>query len=467
MPVNQCHLSWPPALLRVSALGGIALLLSTMVPPAHAATSDTELRLRPHCTLESGVGPFGEVPDVDASYDPAVDACPQFSVEDPQTLRTPILRQGDTLDFDIVVENPSLQGISRVRSWLSYDPNVLEGVSVQIHPNFPSVTPGEAGFDPGNGYVQIEASNETDPEDRPIVVVARILMRVRKTTPSGTFISFYDVQPRGHTTVATQESGNEELILGSEPGSLHVLFSTAGETPVEPEEPEPEVPTETPETPEIPDPVPFVPAPEPGTVPTGGACTVDGDCQSGFCRNGFCAEPEVTTPNEDRTSFSLLQVRNLRVTSEGSDIYLAWDPLNSSVLKAYNVYYGTIPGTYIQRKTVDETFSNLTIGPLTIDTRYYLAIRAVSDDDEESAFSQEVAVTVGDPSSSTAPLVAIPGGGTPPPTNPLNGNVTGNAVPGETGVPTVLAIVVVLSAGMGTLLASRRQRIALTRSPHV
>ena len=36
-------------------------------------------------------------------------------------------------------------------------------------------------------------------------------------------------------------------------------------------------------------------------------------------------------------------------------MYLGWEGLNSSQLKAYNVYYGTTSGKYIQRRSIDNS----------------------------------------------------------------------------------------------------------------
>jgi hypothetical protein len=107
--------------------------------------------------------------------------------------------------------------------------------------------------------------------------------------------------------------------------------------------------------------------------------------------------------------------------------------------------------------------TSLTIPNLPLGTTYYFAIRAVSTADEESAFSQEVAVTIGDPTTSTAPLMLNQQNtSTPPQTNPLQGQ---DNLPGETGIPTFLIILIITSALIGTVLASRRQLTATLSHP--
>lgn len=135
-------------------------------------------------------------------------------------------------------------------------------------------------------------------------------------------------------------------------------------------------------------------------------------------------------------------------------MYVAWDPLTSSQLKAYNLYYGTTTGRYIQRKTVSGDSTSMAIRGLPEKTTYFVAIRALSAQDEESAFSQEVAVEVGNPKTSTAPL-----------TGDLLATRKPVTVPGETGMSSVITLILTISAITGTALASRRQIVALTHTP--
>lgn len=473
---------------------GIALGILAMLTPsaALAAEVDATFELRPHCTEVGGDDDddewiFGDIPSpgivVETDDDGSV-GCSSFEVLDPQRLRTRPLREGDILDIDILVDNPSEQAIARVRAWLSYDPNILQGDSIQITDKLPVKTPDEQDFDSEEGYAKMEASADgTGPTDTRFIF-ARLQFTVLKTVPSGTPITFYNPQPDGNSVIMAQEGTEEAYVLAEEPGVLQVIFITDEEAPEEPE-PEPEEPVEE-ESAE----------PEPtnecvqnddcasglcigGTCqeqdtkkPDGEACTFDSECISGICGSGICvpemtgdtlAEEDNEDSEEDRTAFSLLQVRNLRVTTDGSTAFLAWDPLRSSLLKAYNVYYGTTSGRYIQRRTVDKSDNSLTLRNLTVGTTYYFAVRAVSTSDEESAFSREVSVTIGDPNSSTAPLT--PGSiNDPTPQNPLQGQVPSPGtsepvVPGETGSSSVAIGFLVLAAIIGTMFAMRRQTL--------
>jgi hypothetical protein len=525
----------------------LGALLLTAVPLAsvHALGTETAIALRPHC-----IGGYEHDNEL-LSADPQSSnvQCPIFPVEDPLTQATPLLQVGDILDLDIVVENPTGASIRRVRAWLSYDPNVLQGDRIEVSEDFPAVTPGEADFSVAQGYAMVEASVEgrSAPKDLQIFV-ARVQFTVLKTSPSGTVIGFYDVQRGGHTSVAMGQGDSEQHLLEREPGVLHVVFTadaaSSSSTPALPSSPG-TAPTPSTGTSVSPPPAPTdlledgevcithtqcsrgacvagICQAAGALVVDGGVCGTDAQCRSGRCSNNTCLPSAIATPSSlappssaapvehggsctenrncrsnfcaegicipsldeqralgqggaasslpalgERTAFALLQVQNVRVTTEDSSVYLGWDTLNSSQLKGYNIYYGTTTGRYIQRKTVESSISSLAIHSLPTGTTYYFAVRAVSTGDEESAFSQEVGVTVGDPKTSTAPLAAsaVSRGGVTG-TNPVADRTgTVRVMPGETGVPSTIAILLLLSAVIGTGFASRRQIAVATTMP--
>lgn len=542
MHASLCHR------LTVSALAVLIVVLP--MERAFAIGTETTLVLRPHCL----VGYEADNAVLREGGDPEQIRCPSFSIEDPQTLKTPDLAVGDIVDLDIVVENPDGKELTRVRAWLSYDPNVLHGDQITLSEGFPVVTPGESDFSESEGYAKIEGSVEGGGPNDLQVFVARVQFTVLKTTPGGTVINFFDVQSGGHTTAVTGTGEEEEHLISREPGALHVVFleeeaatsvtattasaatsssaassvsSAASAASVTVPAPGAQLLSDgeacitdnqcrssrcisgicqgaTPlaggascgsdaqcasgqckdntctATAPLPAPVSSSATSTSALAAVGAACQSNKDCTSGLCISNVCipsldsqrqnVPAPVTTPAiptaADNSAFALLQVQNARVTTEGSSVYLGWEGLNSSQLKAYNVYYGTTTGRYIQRKTVESSVKSLAIRSLPIGTTYYFAVRAVNLADQESAFSQEVAVTVGDPKTSTAPLAAgsIPDDG--PGKNPVQGSVTGNggSVPGATGIPSIALTLAALSAVIGTGFASRRQMIAVADS---
>jgi len=538
------------------------LLVSTNlagIPSASAqeTTDQVTLELRPHCASQHLADDtlFGPVPSPEPMIELGEGRCSSFAVEDPQTLRTAPLKLNDTLDIDLIVHNPPEYEISRVRAWISYDPEVLQGVDIQVHEDFPTVTPGEEDFDEEEGYVMIDASAEEGEEpDYTETVVVRIQFRVIADPSGGTVLSFYDVQPGGHTFVErlSDASGAAISALETDPSSLLVIVAqdeggdcesdldcaagrcidntcttgasllpdgascllssqcenascingicaSDGETMQKLPAGSACSSNDACASGQCTNGVCTVEERLP-LLPNGSACTLGNECESGICTSGVCSadaasllapngalctessecrsgtcssdgvcgEPQEEEPTPpptggEQTAFSLLQVRNLRVTTQGDAAYLAWDPLQSSQLKAYNVYYGTTTGQYIQRKTVDGAMQSLTIRPLTEGVTEYFAIRAVSQSDEESAFSQEVAVMIGNPATSSSPLMLEGTSGLDASvSNPLEGGVS---VPGETGPATILALLIVASAVIGTFFAARRQMLVTTQQP--
>lgn len=362
--------------------------------PALAQDLPTLLLLRPHCEEEDPIH------------------CADFAVADTVTLQTPTQKAGDTLDIDVIIRNLSKRSISRVSTWISYDPTILEGVSLDIDPSFPIPMPEENLFDDERGYAKIGvvARDGSEPSNS-VLIVARIRFRVLTTKTDQTILSFYDLKPstEGHTVVIEKTAGKEKNILPSVVPSVRVVLS-------------------------------------------------DAEAQSS--NSSFSSSS--SDVSSSRTSFTLLQVQNVRITTEGSSILLGWDHLQSSELNGYNIYYGTQMGRYIQRKSIPGDQQSLIIRALPLEATYYVAIRAVSQSGEESAFSQEVAVTVGDPKTSTAPLLAGQRGG-PQGKNPIK-NTSTPSVPGESGPGMYLVLLLAGSAAMGTLLAFRRQMLAYALS---
>lgn len=467
--------------LRLSIL--TAFIVSVLPTPAFAAEQDATFELYPHCAEREDKDDewmFGPIPSpgiVLETRDVDNPVCTTFEVEDPQTLRTRNLRKGDILDIDLVIDNPSGQNIERVRVWLSYDPNMLEGEFIEIHSTFGIVTPDEKDFSPSEGYAKMEARTDGTVENDEKILFARIQFRVKETNSIGTPITFHDVQPDGHSVIMTKTDGEESYIVKEEPGVLLVKFAEDVDT----DEGDIENIFDT-----VPEPDPVPPPPEDvleveevaPLLDNGANCEVDIECKSSLCGSGICipsltdnAPPRNTNPDQgsdERTAFSLLQIRNLRITTDGSSVFLAWDPLQSSQLKANTVYYSKNSGQYMQRRTIDRSENSLTVRSLEIGKRYYFAVRALSKQNEESAFSREVSIVIGDPNSSTAPLVLGSIGAGPgknPVANILNEAVP-TPVPGATGLPSAVVLFLVGSAIIGTSFASRRQFVVSKDNPY-
>lgn len=392
---------WLPAR---ATLARLSLSLLFLLPLSARAQGDggPTLLLRPHC---------------------AEDPCAPFHARDPVTQETPPLVPGALLDMDLILKNPLHQEISRVRAWLAYDPTILEGTQLSLADAFPLPSPGEDDFSPKEGYAKINVSADAGEWTGETAVIARLQMRVLSAPAAGTMLSFSDAGnlPENHTGIFRGAGPLEQGILDPESlGQLLVRLQT--------EHTNMQAALLSPEN--------------GGDLPAGEAPAAPPSAQP--------AAP-AATPSD---VFTLLQPQNLRVTTEGSSVFLAWDPLPSSQLIGYNLYYGTVSGKYLQRRSVDSATTSLTLRSLPQNTPYFFAVRGVADARTETAFSQEATVTVGTPASSSSPLR-----GSIAEQNRPRAHAQRNLA-GDTGLPTAITLILLGSAGVGAALACRRQCIA-------
>lgn len=73
-------------------------------------------------------------------------------------------------------------------------------------------------------------------------------------------------------------------------------------------------------------------------------------------------------------------------------------------LKGFNLYYSTTSGRYLQRRPVGNV-NQYELNHLRKGETYYLAITAYDQLNRETDYSDEVKITVGEPNSSTAPIL--------------------------------------------------------------
>lgn len=364
------------------------IALCVPVTPLSAQTTAT-LGMRPHCEIEPQ------------------SACPTFITTDPSTLSTQTFQPGDVLDMDIVLLNPGAQSIQRVRSWLSYDPDILEGLEITAGKDFSLPIPGETSFDNANGIVKVGVIRQEGVASGALLIVARVRFQVKAAAVS-TPVSFYDQQTdtTGHTYAL--EGGSSQSILSTPLPSL-LVQGTAGS----------------------------------------GVSATQASSETSSAASSLSSVASSPAP----MAFSVLQVQNIRVTTRDSTLYIAWESLPANNVQGYNVYYGTQIGRYIQRRSVSNAATTATIENLPPGVTYYVAVRAVNAQGEESAFSNEAAVQIGNAATSTSPLTSIPSGTTAP-GNPVK---NGSTVPGKSGPSSFIALLLLCSAAMGTLFAFRRQ----------
>ncbi len=419
-----------PILRRTSATLALVLLGLSNVSVVSAQDAGEMLVLMPHCAEEDRT------------------KCGEFPPMNGDTLKTNKMAAGDILDVDVVVRGPRFADVRTVRAWLSYDPAVLEVRSVELTSALPSPLPGEQAADTASKYVKIGGSTSTG-LGADNVAVARVTFRVIATT-ADTTIGFHDFQTsgNGHTAVnAERTAGDDGAGTFPAPPCIDVLVGCRGST------------------------TPLLLA-EPGKlhvtlaeIQGGGTTAVAAETSSMSSSTATSTGNPLMQMTSSSTSsqtsvgavssFTLLQVQDVRVTSRDTMIFLGWQGLKSSQLAGYNVYYGTVSGRYIQRRSVPATATSLVLRDLEPGTTYYLALRAVNTQEQESAFSQEVSVTVGQPETATAPLTGNISDVTAP-ANPTTSRGD-TAIRGETGIGSTLLTFVLASAVLGTVFAFKRQ----------
>ncbi len=420
----------------------LALLLTPSAATLQEAPVSASLELSPHCEEEDIV------------------QCPTFETASPVSLQTPVYKPGDTVDLDLVLVNPNFESVQSYRVWISYDTSVLKGVKVAANEKtFPITTPGEVDFDAQEGSAKIAATSTEglEPHD-PLIRLGRITFTVLPGAKSGsTPLAFYDVQntTEGHTYVTAVSSGTQSITaqqLGSllvrVGGSAAAVSSAPADSGISSSSAhvQSSVTSSSVSSAAV---LPAAPAAASGTVIPGNAAA--------------------------QSVFTLLQIQGVRIGTNQDTIAVTWDTLGHPRLQGYSVYYGNAAGQYLHRKSVSVASRGIIIDSLTPGKTYYVAVRGVDDAGEETVYSSEVSVEVGNPSSSTSPLkdaitsIAAEQNSRPmetvAPQHPLAGSAVTPAaktVPGETGTASSLALLLLVSAAIGTLLAFRRQWIAVT-----
>ncbi|HLC76474.1 MAG TPA: cohesin domain-containing protein [Candidatus Peribacterales bacterium] len=378
-------------------IGSIIMFLFCALMPqlSLGAEPNVEIKLRPHCESVN---------------------CPDYVQYDNETFTTYGLNVGDTVDVDVVLQNPSKHPLQSVQSWLEYDPKIIEGTDVRISDHFPLVAPGENTFSEDAGLVKLGASNVEGGMVDSEIVFARVTFRVLKESTSVADITFHEFSllgQEGKTKALVIEEGRTVNVLKTRPRVLRLYF---GDNPP---------PTITPVPPLT---IPPANIPPPTFPPT--------------TTTPPTFPPTAVPPVVSDPTFASLQPQGLRVMTKGEEVYLIWEALTDQRIVGYNIYYGTVTGKYIQRRTVSTATTGVTIRNLPAGSRYFFAVTGFNAMGQDSEFSYEVAVTVGDPTSSTAPFTLSQGSGDGSST-PLDGSIIGSGhVPAGTGLPLTAFIVV-------------------------
>lgn len=436
------------------ALLGLVTLSALAAPlPVSAQGAETMLSLEPHCTQE------------DRS------SCAAFGVVDASRVTTLTMNVGDILDIDVVLRTNQPAAVRDIRSWLKYDKAVLEARSIELGSVITSPIPGEQSIDSTQSIVKIGGGVQGLSQN--VVTVARVTFRVIKAG-TDTTVEFDQFLPSGAGHTAVNGEGVSQPGVDNYNGSLpappciDVLIGcgTTARTPMLLARPASLVV-------ELGDSVQSSSSSQAtGTTSGGnGAGVLTTLTQSSSSSvSGQTGNAAGTTSTAGSTSsaagsstrfdvapsgFTLLQVQGVQVTTRDASAYLGWQELKSTEVKGYNIYYGAVSGRYLQRRSIPPSYTSTIIRDLEPGQQYYFAVRAYNERNEETMFSREVSVIIGQPETASSPLLA----------SGLNDNNVenvmyskgGTTITGETGVGTSVMFLLIVSAVIGTIFAFRRQ----------
>lgn len=119
----------------------------------------------------------------------------------------------DVINVKIVLENPSKKPISSSQIWLSYNPNHLQGNSVDtVNSPFVLTAPYDNTFDDKNGLVMIGRANNESITD-PFITVAEVKFNVK--TDMTAMIDTYDYRNdlSGHVSANMMLDGKPYNVL--------------------------------------------------------------------------------------------------------------------------------------------------------------------------------------------------------------------------------------------------------------
>ena len=120
---------------------------------------------------------------------------------------------GDTVTVKILLDNPEKKPLTSVQSWLSYNPKVLNGVSINTENSlFTFAAPYENSFDEATGVVMIGLGNDESINDKEIVVAEVVFQKIDEGI---SMIDVYDYRQdlSGHASANIMHEGLPYNIL--------------------------------------------------------------------------------------------------------------------------------------------------------------------------------------------------------------------------------------------------------------
>ncbi len=271
----------------------------------------------------------------------------------------------EAVDIDLYIKNPRLEMVTSMRAKLKFDPTKLNIMSLDTdQSDFPLAAPGENDIDIDNGTITIGRSLTGGSLSNEEFFVGTISMMPYTNDAMLEFLNYQNTE-LGDTGVYFTSGISLENRLTSPPKPLVFGNGSPQQT---------SSPTPTPDGGNIGGEVTPIPTP-------------------------------IQFPSEDG-AFS--RPVGLRIqTDEPGNVRLVWPIAEDPPVRGYYLYYGQKSGFYLRRRDVGRT--NFAVFPdLNRNEKYFFAITAYNAADNETDYSDEVFVTVGQPGSESHGFLGDP-----------------------------------------------------------
>ena len=262
-----------------------------------------------------------------------------------------VVNDEESLILDVFVINNLQNPISSVQSWLSFDTSVLKCADVDTRDSdFELLAPGEGKCE--GEKVSIGMSTLSDGLTSEKIFVARV--EFEKLSLRSTEISFdnFNLDDNSNVSIRTFQDGFPVNVLTEKPESFKLSYEGGDEELLD-------------------------------------------IIQNDNLDDNILYEEEVGY------DYNIIIPENLHLTSEDNYVVIKWNPVKDAI--GYNVYYSQRSGRYIQRSMIENN-PEFYIDGLNGGALYFFAVKAVFVNGEESEYSNEVAVQIGDAFTASSPL---------------------------------------------------------------
>ncbi len=402
---------------------GIVFLVPAQAYAMAPFETDLHFAFQIHCEEESQQATESPIASPDAS--PAAEECETEIPFDEQqdAYRLTAFTANEPIEVDLYVKNPRQEMVTSIRAKLKYDPLALSVIELNTdESDFPLGAPGENNIDEDSGTITIGRALTGGSLSNEEFFIGTLTLLPYNENGKLEFLNYQNTE-LGDTGIYFTSGITSQNRLANPPKPL--IFGMG-------------------------DPMASG-SPTPSATPDGG---IGGD-------DPMLDDDDILFPPTEEDGFGRPQ--GLRIqTDDAGNVRLVWPIATDPPVKGYYLYYGQKSGFYLRRRDVGRT--NFAVFPdLPMGERYYFAITAYNADDNETDYSDEVFVTIGQPGSESHGFLGDPrspeqpGDGTfPTPTPTYGPNLDGVGQNPGTGPEHVLFFLLISTGLAFVFFAFRR-----------